>query len=456
MAHGYSYNASPADRGVLVSVVALILMLVPSGSAQAARDWASPTTLDRGSSSHLATPTPRVAIAGRNRVAATWVRKQVVIATVRRLRRPVEAQRIGRGLRPTVAVNRDGASIVVFEADRRLHVAFLARSARRYARPRPITARARGRIAEDAVVRVDGNGRFVIAYESIRQVRGERSQEIHAATFSATGRRVGSVQSLGLGGLVDRSFHALANGELVGLAVRPNLPAGTIPTLGGDQPQAASFLQLLRRSSQQTEFSATLIEVPSDFDDGQLNVDPDGTLALSGQRVTSSGDAGSSGYPVAAASLGQGFAQLAGPSVQNPNRNFGALALPTRGDDVSLLWQQKKAPSAFARAAPILAAPVRAGGRMVRRPSRVTRRAAREPQVVGLPGGRGVAVWDDDGRWGSAQQAADGSWTRTDAPRGEPVAFHDADTNRDLQASVSGEVAFVWQDRGGIRLSVRR
>jgi hypothetical protein len=426
-------------------------------SAQAAT-WSSPVTVGAVSASNFGEPGPRVAMAGREVVAA-WVdteRSFRVFATVGDPAQRLRSQLVGTGLRPAVAINAEGAAAVVFQGrgQRVLHVAVRAPGARRFGASRVITATT-GRFdrADFPQVAADGTGRFVVMYERGVRTGSNFTNDIRALTLTVSGRPIGAPQSLGKGALPARSLRALADGRLVALTARMNRPA---PNSDGTPTPPQLLLQ--RRAARGTAFTAAPITVPEGFGDPELVAAPEGALALAGLKVTRVGDAGSAGRPLAATATtpGSPFGPFAGPSVTNPARNFDPVAVPARGGIVGLLWQQKTAPQAFDRSAPIVATTIGSGGE-VRTPIRLSGRAAREPHAVALAEGRGLAVWDDDGRWGSAEHRPDGSWRRVGAPRGSLRRFHDAVTNRDLQASTDGgAAAFVWEARGKIQLSVRR
>ena len=437
---------------MLRSKTALLLLLCSSGlpaSAQAA-GWSAPVTLGTSGASGFGEPGARVAVAEGDRLVAAWANTHTsdLFAAAGRADGRLGAQRVGSGLRPAVAINRAGAAVVVFAEGRSLRAAVRAPGARRFGPARAITTpAARFDAADSPQVAADAAGRFVVLYERSSRTSGQYVTDVRALTLTAAGRPTGEAQSFGEGDLPDRSEQALADGRIVALIVLTTRPTPDTPV--------TFTRQLLRRDARGAAFSATPIVTPKGFDAGQLTAAPDGRLALAGLDITSSGDAGSAGRPLAAGFAEDAFGAFAGPTVRFPNRNFDPVAIPADAGRVGLLWQQKTAPSDFERAAPIVATTI-GPGEGATPPTQLSARAAREPQAVTLPGGRGLAVWDDAGRWGGAELTADGSWRRVAAPSGRPSPFHDAITNRDLVASATGEAAFVWQERGRIRLSVRR
>lgn len=363
----------------------------------------------------------------------------------------LRGQRVGRGVRPSVAMTATGAAIVVYEHDGILRAAVRRSFGSRFRSSRAITSGVADRITQ---VRADAAGRFVVVYQRARRAGARTTSEVRILTLSPAGRPVAPEENLGHGTAPSRSVQVLNDGRVVALFLR-QVGTDRTPTIGGDNPSPGPEWNLLQRAPGASRFQSTKIDVPRDFADGELRASPEGTLAFAGQAVTSAGEAGRAGRPLAAGWFEGAFRPLTGPAVSMPNRNFAPVAVPGREGVVSLLWQQRGRPLTFDRSGAIVAVAVSATGRVGAR-TLLTRRAAREAQVVALPRGGGLAVWDDAGRWGSAKQNPDGSWRRIRAPRGAPLTAHDALTNRDLSASASGGSAFIWQERSTIRLSVRR
>ncbi|MCU1677082.1 MAG: hypothetical protein JWM93_1840 [Frankiales bacterium] len=431
-------------------------MLIAAAAGPAHAAWTTPTTLgpsgatDRGATE----PGPRAAFGTDGSVLATWVRsarsETTVDAAIGDDRGHfAAAQRLGKGLRPAVAVGWDGAALVVFEGTGGLRIAVRRPGAERFAAPRVVVPQPTNG-AEDTfpLVGVLPGGDALLVYEHDLRVKGRYTTGLRAVQLDlATGRRQGATQRLGDLSLPRGATLEHGPGGALFLLTSINLPtpygytAGPPVVLGWGAGSAPS-----------TRFSPT---APGGFAEGVLTGDGSTRLALSGVDAVLRGDAGSSGRPIAMSLQDDPLAApspFAGPRIPLPRRTFGAVAAPVAGGAVGLVWQQKTRPEGFSREAPVMATTISATGR----PGTTVRLSARkgsEPQIAALEGGA-ITVWDDAGRLAAARRTSRG-WARIAPPRGAVVRFHDYVTNRQLVTAGTSAV-FIWEAERSIRLSVLR
>ncbi|MCW2998797.1 MAG: hypothetical protein JWN65_2346 [Solirubrobacterales bacterium] len=424
-----------------------------AGAAQAA--WTAPATLGPSGSTLAGAiePAPRAAIGGDGTILATWVRfartqGAVYAAVGDRRGRFAAAQRLGRGLRPAVAVGARGAGLVVFEGHGDLRVAVRRPGARGFGAARVLVAApANGAGNSFPLVGIDAGGTALVVYEhGFRGKQGFRTYLRGLRVDARTGRAVGGSEDLGPAGLPRGA--TLEPGPRGGLSLLITTRAPGNGLQGGP-PQVLTWAPAEGTATRSSP------EAPDAFAEGVLGGDGTGRLALAGVSSTIHGDAGSAGFPVAAALGGDPLtlsAPFAGPGVRFPNRTFGTVAAPLAGGGLAMAYQQKARPEGFSRQAPVMATTLSAAGR----PGPAVRLSARkgaEPQIVALQGGA-LTVWDDAGRFGAARRSH-GGWHRVVAPRGAVVPFHDYVTNRRLVAGGSTAV-LVWEASRSIRLSVLR
>lgn len=430
-----------------------------AGAQPAAAAWTSPATLGPSlNQEQQIEAAPRAAIGGRT-IAAAWVRQKrnrsVVDAAIGTTSgRFGRAQTIGAGLRPSVAVADDGAALIAYEGTGGLRVAVRRAGNRHFGRTHLLVPTPKNGANDSfALARIDAAGRGLVVYQhGFRGRKGYRTY-LRARRVSAyTGHAVGKTEDLGRSSLPRAS--TLQRGPDGGSALLITMIASADPDVNAFATQVTTP-QVVVWPPRTGRPTRTTVPVPDAFDEGTLGDDDTGRLAVAGVDATLRGDAGASGTPVAAELTGDPLA-LASPfaraTVSSPNRTFGAVAAPTAGGTLALVYQQKDRPKGFSRQAPVYGATITASGH-ARPPVRLSSRQASEPQVVAHHGAA-IAVWDDDGRFAAARRTGSG-WSRIAPPRGTVVPFHDYVTNRQLVAGREG-VAFVWEASRTIRISVRR
>ncbi len=445
---------------LLIALAATIAAAGGAVTSPALAAWTSPATLGPTATSGQESfeAAPRAAVGGRT-VVATWVRQErrrsvVVVAVGTTRGRFGSGQAVGAGLRPSVAVGANGAALIVYEGRGGLRVAVRRPGAKRFGRTRVLVPEPTNG-AEDsfALVRIDAAGRGLVTYQhAFRGRKGYRTYVRARRVSASTGRALGATEDLGRADLPRGTTLEAGPGGGSALLISTVRSSGTDQIGPGAEIRAPQVLTWPARTGRATR---TTVPAPDGFAEGVLGGDGTGRLALAGVDATLRGDAGASGTPLAAALAGDPLAlpaPFARPAVSSPNRTFGAVAAPTAGGTLALVYQQKDRPKGFSREAPVYGVTIDASGR-ARPPVRLSSRGASEPQVVAHRGAA-IAVWDDDGRFAAARRTGRG-WSRIAAPRGTVVRFHDYVTNRRLVAGADA-VVLVWETARSVRLSVRR
>jgi hypothetical protein len=280
----------------------------------------------------------------------------------------------------------------------------------------------------------------------------DRLYGVRTLSLDATGRQFGAVQDLGPGefGIDARETQALAvapDGRAV-LTFRRELPLGN--------PFGLAARVVVATRPHGGPFSAP-VELGGDpAGEPRVAIGADGRALIAATQIRSRGDAGVFGNPVVAGvsatgALGAPF----GPALANPKRAFApSAALTSEGRSV-LVFQLKTKSQPFVQEAPVRAVAIAADG-TVGELQTLTSGRAKEPVVMGLSGGRVLALWS--GRRGVDARLAepDGIFKTTAAPKGPPPApFHSNPTNRDLRTA--GRYAiFTWARAGRVRVTARR
>ncbi len=428
--------------------------LLPAAGASAASTWTKPQSFSVGKNYE---PAPRAAIAADGSSALAFQSKsgKLMLSTGRADGRFTAPRAIDqKGVRDwSVAARPGGGFIVVWEDTDGIRVAVRSRSAGKTVVRRAVTSN--GQDINGVQVAADPLGGYVVAERQFRRGGGNHYY-VRAFSLSDSGRLAGAVQDLGTGqfGIDARPTQALAvdaRGRAV-FAYRQEVQAKgsfALPILVTTRPHGGAF--------------AAPVQLGGDGDgddvaDPRVAVGSGGRALIAATQVLSHGDAGDFGNPIVsrvgrAGALGTPF----GPSLANPNRAFApSAALTSRGRAV-LVYQQKPKPQPFETRAPVFAVAIAADD-TVGAVQTLTSGAAKEPVVVGLDGGRALAMWSGARGIGASIADPGGTFKKTAEPKGPPPPpFHTNSTNRDLR-SAGRYAIFTWaRDADGrVRVSVRR
>jgi hypothetical protein len=435
-----------------VAALAAAATLVPAAGASAASTWTKPQSFSVGKDYE---PVPRAAIASDGSSALAFQSKsgKLMLSTGRAdgrftAPRPIDQ----KGVRDwSVAARPGGGFIVVWEDSDGIRVAVRTRSAGKTVVRRAVTSN--GQDINGVQVAADPLGGYVVAERQFRR-SGRNDYYVRAFSLSDAGRLVGAVQDFGPGqfGIDARPTQSLAvdaKGRAV-FAYRQEVPAKgsfTLPVLVTTRPHGGAFAEPVQLGAAQ-----------DDTADPRVAVGSGGRALIAATQVLSHGDAGDFGSPIVsrvgpAGSLGTPF----GPVLSNPARAFAPSAALTSQGRTVLVYAQKPKSQPFETRAPVFAVAIAADG-TVGAVQTLTSGAAKEPVVVGLDGGRALAMWSGARGIGASIAAPDGTFKKTAEPKGPPPPpFHTNSTNRDLR-SAGRYAIFTWsRDADGrVRVSVRR
>lgn len=389
--------------------LALLFTLLMAAPASAA-GWSPPAAFDpahcKAAEACVIEPAPRVAVNARGAAAATWIdsRDRVRAAAGS----PLKATTLGKGgLRPTVTVGPDGTATVVWEDGDTLR---FARGRARFGAAKQL---ARGEFAAAAA---QPDGSVVVAYES--------GDAVEAITISPRGKP-GTPVAVGPGGVA----HARAAGD------------GTLAVCCLQNP----FRAAVYRSAWRT----VAVALPGEYTVESEFADASG-FVVGTTQVEQEGDAGIQGLPgLSRAGADDLLGAPLHPAVKHSNRALEPdVTIDGSGRSV-LVFQEKSAPRAFERTAPVYASVAGA--------SRQTLDSGEAYQPTVRPLGTGaIAVWQaTKARWGIAIER-DGRFQSAAAPSGPGPAFRDAHGAYDLATSGNHAVlAWIAAD-GSVRISQLR
>jgi hypothetical protein len=435
-----------------IAALAAAATLLPAAGACAAGTWSKPQSFSVGKDYE---PVPRAAIASDGSSVLAFQSKsgKLMLATGRAdgrftAPRPIDP----KGVRDwSVAARPGGGFIVVWEDTDGIRVAVRTRAAGKTVVRRAVTSN--GQDINGLQVAADPLGGYVVAERQFRKGAGGRNDYyVRAFSLSGSGALVGAVQDFGPGqfGIDARPTQALAvdaSGRAV-FAYRQEVPAKgsfALPILVTTRPHGGAFAAPVQLGG-------------DDAADPRVAVGSGGRALIAATQVLSHGDAGDFGNPIVsrvgpAGALGTPF----GPTLANPNRAFAPSAALTSQGRAVLVYQQKPKAQPFETRAPVFAVAIAADD-TVGAVQTLTNGAAKEPVVMGLDGGRALAMWSGARGIGASIAGPDGTFEKTAEPKGPPPPpFHTNSTNRDLRTA--GRYAiFTWsRDADGrVRVSVRR
>ena len=432
-----------AERLALTAAVAA-LAAAPARAAT----WSTPSAYDRPTCHPVdvcvSEPAPRVAVNARGVAVAAWIdtheRVRAAVATHRG--RFGAATTLGSdALRPAPAVGPDGTVTIVWEAGRGT-LRFARRPAGRahFGRSAPLAPRGSTDGDEMARAAAQSDGSVVVIYQSGDNVR--------SVTISRAGKPRAPV-TLGAGSFAGDSVGVAPDGTLAACCVQPVSPDPGVPA------DTAAKLAVYRSKRGWRFVPASAVGE----DEIETTYGTVSALVLATIRVRHSGDAGVLGLPgLARAGADDVVGAPLRPRSTNPNTSLAPDVTVDGSGRSVLVFQQKTAPQAFQRTAPVYASVAAAGASAFGARQRLDARKASEPSV--RPLGRGaIAVWQaPDARWGVAIER-NGTFRHAAAPSGpgpEMGLGEDALNAFDLATHGSRAVLAWIAPDGSVRVSELR
>ena len=438
-----AYGAAMSYRRLLSMGCLASAAIVACPGVAGAAGWSNPAVLEarcaKGEVNCAIETSPRIAVNARGESVVAWIDKdRVRVATGDGRGRFSRGVTFEKAFRPAVSITADGVAAIVWSKSGQLRYAWHV-PGRGFSSPANLVPRG-SKLGDDmpkAAIQPDGS--TLVLYETatrtpatgyvteLRSVRIRRGPRPTKPTV--IGR--GSVARDGFGAASDGRVAACCTGDLANHA-RPATVAAYAPAGGW------AILAPPLRPGQDVESVGV----------GR------GDVVLGTVDVAHSGDVGVSGRPglVRADSRGTFGAPLAAPVVR-PGLAFGPVAaVDTAGRSV-LVYQEKSAPKAFSRLAPLWAVTARLGGTFGARRS-LDKGLARFPQMRAYRAGA-IVVWEaPNNRWGLALER-DGRFEAGPTPAGGPSAMgEDFIRSRDI-ATAGRYAALAWTAKdGSVRASI--
>lgn len=447
-------SPSPPARPHVLDVMRalfLALLLTLLGAAPALAGWSPPRAFDpvgqrcpgfgSAPAGCLSEPAPRVAVLADGRAAGTWVdvRDRVRASVADRTGHFGLARTLGRGLRPSVALTRDGTATVVWSG--RGETLQYARRVRggRFGRAHRLAAKSGKHGDDDARTAAQPDGSVLVLWEGSRALR--------TLTISPTGRP-GRAHDLAPGSFDHDSTRVAPDGTIAACCVSP--PVVKTP----NEPPETDQRVLVHRPGGEWE-QVSLAGVGDDAVETVWATRE--SLLLGTLDVRHGGDAGLLGLP----SLARAATGAPVPAaLRAPTRSPGSALAPHVTIDGSgrsvLAYQEKDSPAAFSRRAPVYVTVAPPGASRLPRRQRLDAQLGYEPAVRPLGPGA-IAVWQaPKERWRVAVET-DGRFRRVSAPRGPGPSGYGEDFNYAYDVQSAGRHAVLaWVSRdGAIRLSER-
>lgn len=426
-------------------VVATATFAASAGIASAA-GWSAPVVLEPafGKNPLNGETAPRVAVNARGQSVVAWIDAKGRVGAAGgdahgHFTRIVTFET--GGLRPAVTISADGTAVIVWSHSGRLR--YVRRVAgHRFSSPAVLVPRSSKLSNDFARAAIQPDGSTLVVYEAASRTPTAGYVTQLRSVRIAPGGHPGKWTAIGPGSVRRDAFGLAADGHVAVCCLATPAPLGApaqLSAVAGYTPTAGWATLAAQIGPKQ------VIETVAA---GR------GDVALGTVDVSHSGDVGLSGQPglLRADARGVFGAPLAAP-VTNPGRAFGpVVAIDGSGRNV-LVYQEKAAPKAFSRLAPISAVTGPRSGAFGARQI-LDRRPAYFPQMTAYRTGA-IVVWEAPRhRWGVAIER-DGRFVAAPTPAGGPSNVgEDFIRSRDLAAG-GRYAALTWTaSDGSVRVSV--
>lgn len=418
------------------SCLLVLLATAALPASAAARDWSAPGVLLESCGARgfncVAESAPRAAVNARGRALVAWVSSATKLARVQvasagpsgRFEKPTT---LGVGLRPAVAVAKDGAQLVVWNSTRGLMFARRA-PGRRFSTARLLLPTGGTPDDDSPKLAAQPDGSTLLVYES--------KQGLNSVLIPRAGRP-GAPRMLGPGFLKRDGFRAAPNGQ----AAVCCLTAPMTPTAVAVHAPGVGWSVLTPPLPARTEVETAGPGA--------------GAVALGTIDVRGGGEAGAQGIP-GLMRIGPGgvFAPIKAGPVTNPRLALGpVVAIDGSGRDV-LVYQEKDRPAAFSRDAPVYAV-VSAPGSPFGARQVLDRGRGHQPAVAAYRDGA-VAAWQARGNRWRVSVERNGTFKRAEAPAGRGPSLVGEDFNYSHDMAANGRyVVLTWTALdGSVRASI--
>ena len=441
-ASAYGRAMGPVPRSSVLCAVATTAFAACAGVAGAA-GWSTPAVLEarcvKDAVNCRSETSPRVALNARGQSVVAWVAKNRIRAAIGDAR-----GRFGRSLafekafRPAVTMAANGTAVVVWSAGGQLRY---VRRAPGHGFSRPANLVPGSKEGDDMPkTAIQPDGSTLVLYENTTRTAAGYVTELRSVRIRP-GRRPTNPLVLGRG-WVDRDGFGASDGHATAccLGVRGSIFIPAPPRTVLAWSPAAGWAILAPALATR--------EVVESVGQGH------GEVVLGTVAVLHSGDAGTSGLPalLRAGAGGVFGAPLAAP-VKRAGLAFGPVVAIDGSGRSALVYQEKTAPKAFSRDAPVWVVTAPRGGAFGARQA-LDRGLARFPQLRPYRSGAIVAWEAPKHRWGVAVER-NGRFASGPAPSGGPsAAGEDSIRSRDL-ATAGRYAALAWTaSDGSVRVSL--
>ena len=388
-------------------------------------------------------PSPRVAVnvGGQSVVAWVGAKQRVEVATGDARGRFTHSVTFEKAFRPAVTIAADGTVVVVWSRSGLLRYVRRA-PGHGFSRPAVLVPRT-SRYGDDmskATIQPDGS--TLVVYETASRTPAEGYQTDLRSVRISRGGRAGKPTALGRGSVRRDGFGASPDGHVAACCLGKltkfgtAVAAPTVPVYAPATGWAALAPVLGSRQVIETAGSGR------------------GDVVLGTVDVLHSGDAGASGRPgLLRADAGGAFGSPLAAPVKRPGLAFGPVVAIDGSGHSALVYQEKTAPKAFSRVAPIWGVTAPRGGAFGARQV-LDRGLARFPQMRAYRTGAIVAWEAPRHRWGVAVERA-GRFVAAPTPAGGPSNVgEDFIRNRDM-ATGGRYAALAWTaSDGSVRASI--
>lgn len=438
-------------------VVLGALVTVGSGSTGVAHaGWSSPATLAakckyKDTFRCIVEPAPRVAITSKGKGLVAWVvgNGRVRAGVVDSKGRVSRVRTIGSGYRPSVALTKQGAGVVVWSD--RGELRYVRRAVgHNFGSSRRLVSRG-SKIGDDSPkLAGQSDGSVVIVYENAyRDSKGRYHVRLRSVVLPRTRGVTGAFVALGDGSLARDGFRTTRDGRVAVCCLDdPDaLPPGT-PTL-----VAVERRGLVASYAPGSGWSTLIAPLGKS---GKIETVAPGArdTALGIVDARLGGESNTFGVPqlLRADSQGAFGPPLIAP-VANEKKAFGPVVAIDGSERNVLVYQEKTGVSAFSSSAPLYAVVGEPGGEFGAR-KLLDSHQARQPAVAPLGSGA-LAAWQTTGNKWRVSREHGGVFKGVKPPTGlgPSIVGEDFNYNRDMAANGSYAL-LVWTAKdASIRVS---